>query len=192
MMLMPLFGVSINILSLFAFIMVLGIVVDDAIVIGGVLTPKLKAKVAVLTMLSAVPKRVATPATFGVLTTIAVFAPFTLSSGPEGTFFYNIAVVVILCLAFSLVESKLILPAHLAHTKFSPVKPNSWRARFNKRFFAFVNGPYKRSLAKAIEWRWAVLMMFVALLMLSMGLIGANYVRMVPNPKVPHDFQALK
>ena len=122
----------------------------------------------------------------------AVFAPFTLSSGPEGAFFYNIAVVVILCLVFSLIESKLILPAHLAHTKFSPVKQDSWRARFNKRFFAFVNGPYKRTVTKAIEWRWAVLMMFVAMFMLSLGLIGANYVRMVPNPKVPHDFPSVK
>lgn len=192
MMLMPLFGVSINILSLFAFIMVLGIVVDDAIVIGESAYTEIESKGGGVDNVIRGAKRVATPATFGVLTTIAVFAPFTLSSGPEGAFFYNIAVVVILCLAFSLVESKLILPAHLAHTKFSPVKQNSWRARFNKRFFAFVNGPYKRTVERAIEWRWAVLMMFVALLMLSMGLIGANYVRMVPNPKVPHDFPSVK
>ena len=192
MMLMPIFGVSINILSLFAFIMVLGIVVDDAIVIGESAYTEIESKGGGVDNVVRGAKRVATPATFGVLTTIAVFAPFTLSSGPEGEFFYNIAVVVILCLAFSLIESKLILPAHLAHTKFSPVKQDSWRARFNKGFFAFVNGPYKRTVIKAIEWRWAVLMMFIAMLMLSMGLIAANYVRMVPNPKVPHDFPSVK
>ena len=192
MMLMPVFGVSINILSLFAFIMVLGIVVDDAIVIGESAYTEIESKGGGVDNVVRGAKRVATPATFGVLTTIAVFAPFTLSSGPEGAFFYNIAVVVILCLAFSLVESKLILPAHLAHTKFSPVRQDSWRARFNRGFFAFVNGPYKRTVTIAIEWRWAVLMMFVAMLMLSMGLIGANYVRMVPNPKVPHDFPSVK
>jgi len=192
MMLMPVFGVSINILSLFAFIMVLGIVVDDAIVIGESAYTEIESKGGGVDNVVRGAKRVATPATFGVLTTIAVFAPFTLSSGPEGAFFYNIAVVVILCLVFSLIESKLILPAHLAHTKFSPVKQDSWRARFNKRFFAFVNGPYKRTVTKAIEWRWAVLMMFVAMFMLSLGLIGANYVRMVPNPKVPHDFPSVK
>ena len=192
MMLMPLFGVSINILSLFAFIMVLGIVVDDAIVIGESAYTEIESKGGGVDNVIRGAKRVATPATFGVLTTIAVFAPFTLSSGPEGAFFYNIAVVVILCLAFSLIESKLILPAHLAHTKFSPVRQNSWRARFNRNFFAFVNGPYKRTVEKAIEWRWAVLMIFIALLMLSMGLINANYVRMVPNPKVPHDFPSVK
>ncbi len=192
MMLMPIFGVSINILSLFAFIMVLGIVVDDAIVIGESAYTEIESKGGGIDNVVRGAKRVATPATFGVLTTIAVFAPFTLSSGPEGAFFYNIAVVVILCLAFSLIESKLILPAHLAHTKFSPVKKDSWRARFNRGFFAFVNGPYKRTVVKAIEWRWAVLMMFIAMLMLSMGLIAANYVRMVPNPKVPHDFPSVK
>ena len=192
MMLMPLFGVSINILSLFAFIMVLGIVVDDAIVIGESAYTEIESKGGGIDNVIRGAKRVATPATFGVLTTIAVFAPFTLSSGPEGAFFYNIAVVVILCLVFSLIESKLILPAHIAHTTFSEVKPNGWRSRFNKRFFAFVNGPYKRTVERAINWRWAVLMMFIALLMLSFGLINANYVRMVPNPKVPHDFPSVR
>ena len=192
MMLMPLFGVSINILSLFAFIMVLGIVVDDAIVIGESAYTEIESKGGGIDNVIRGAKRVATPATFGVLTTIAVFAPFTLSSGPEGAFFYNISVVVILCLLFSLVESKLILPAHIAHTKFSEVKSDSWRSRFNKRFFQFVNGPYKRTVERAIEWRWAVLMIFIALLMLSFGLINANYVRMVPNPKVPHDFPSVR
>lgn len=192
MMLMPLFGVSINILSLFAFIMVLGIVVDDAIVIGESAYTEIESKGGGIDNVIRGAKRVATPATFGVLTTIAVFAPFTLSSGPEGTFFYNISVVVILCLAFSLIESKLILPAHIAHTTFSPVKPTSWRSRFNKGFFNFVNGPYKRTVERAIEWRWAVLMIFIALLMVSFGLINANYVRMVPNPKVPHDFPSVR
>ena len=191
-MLMPVFGISINILSLFAFIMVLGIVVDDAIVIGESAYTEIESKGGGVDNVIRGAKRVATPATFGVLTTIAVFAPFTLSSGPEGAFFYNIAVVVILCLVFSLVESKLILPAHLAHTSFSPVKPDSWRSKFNKRFQSFINGPYKRTVEAAIKIRWVVFMLFIAMLMLSWGLISANYVRMVPNPKVPHDFPSVR
>ena len=191
-MMMPVFGVSINILSLFAFIMVLGIVVDDAIVIGESAYTEIESKGGGVDNVIRGAKRVATPATFGVLTTIAVFAPFTLSSGPEGAFFYNISVVVILCLVFSLIESKLILPAHLAHTKFSPIKENSWRARFNKRFFAMITGPYRKTVELAIEWRWAVLMFFVFMLFLTFGLIGANYVRMVPSPKVPHDFPSVR
>lgn len=190
-MMMPLFGISINILSLFAFIMVLGIVVDDAIVIGESAYTEIENKGGGTDNVIRGAKRVATPATFGVLTTIAVFAPFTLSSGPEGAFFYNIAVVVILCLIFSLIESKLILPAHLAHTRFSPVKPSSWRAKFNRGFQGFIHGPYRRLVNLALSWRWAVLMLFVAMLMLSLGLINANYVRMVPNPKVPHDFPSV-
>lgn len=191
-MMMPVFGVTINILSLFAFIMVLGIVVDDAIVIGESAYSEVEQSGGGVESVVRGAKRVATPATFGVLTTIAVFAPFVMSSGPEGIFFYNIAVVVILCLAFSLVESKLILPAHLAHTNFSPIDPNSWRARFNKRFFGFVNGTYKNFLEKCVEWRWLVLMVFVAMFLFSLGLIQANHVRMVPSPKVPHDFPDIR
>ena len=168
--------------------MVLGIVVDDAIVIGESAYSDIEKNGGGVESVVRGAKRVATPATFGVLTTIAVFAPFVMTSGPEGAFFYNISVVVILCLVFSLIESKLILPAHLAHTKFSPVDPNSWRARFNKRFFGFVNGTYKNALIKCTEWRWLVFMSFLALLLISFGLIQANYVRMVPTPKVPHDF----
>lgn len=190
-MLMPVFGVSVNILSLFAFIMVLGIVVDDAIVIGESAYSEIEQRGPGVENVIRGAKRVATPATFGVLTTIAVFAPFTLSSGPDGEFFYNIAIVVILCLAFSLIESKLILPAHIAHIKFSKVKPDGWRARFNARFNQFVHGPYRRTVEKAVQWRWAVLAGFVAMLMLSWGLVAGNHVRMIPQPKVPHDFPSI-
>jgi len=187
-MMMPMLGVSINILSLFAFIMVLGIVVDDAIVIGESAYTEIEKTGGGVENVIRGTRRVATPATFGVLTTIAVFAPFLASSGPQGAFFYNIAAVVVLCLIFSLIESKLILPAHLAHTKFSEVDPNSWRARFNKRFFNFVNVTYKNFLTKCVEWRWTVFSTFIAVLLISFGLIAANFVRVVPTPKVPHDF----
>ncbi|GGO65063.1 efflux RND transporter permease subunit [Bowmanella pacifica] len=192
MMMMPVFGITINILSLFAFIMVLGIVVDDAIVIGESAYTEIENKGPGVENVIRGAKRVATPATFGVLTTIAVFAPFVFSKGPEGTFFVIIAIMVILCLAFSLIESKLILPAHIAHIDFKPVKPDSWRDRFNKRFFGFVNGTYKNFVARCVEWRWLTLFSFIAILMVSWALISANHVRIVPTPKVPHDFPAVK
>ncbi|MBU2970396.1 efflux RND transporter permease subunit [Pseudoalteromonas sp. C2R02] len=191
-MMMPILGVSVNIISLFAFIMVLGIVVDDAIVIGESAYSEIEKSGGGVENVVKGAKKVATPATFGVLTTMAVFAPFTLSSGPESAFFYGIAVVVILCLAFSLIESKLILPAHLAHSTFTPIPENSWRAKFNKRFMGFVNGPYRRAITKAIEWRWLVLSAFVGLLIISFALISSNLVRTVPNPKVPHDFPSIQ
>lgn len=191
-MMMPILGVSINIVSLFAFIMVLGIVVDDAIVMGESAYTEIEKTGGGVDNVVRGVKKVATPATFGVLTTIAVFAPFIMSTGPERAFFYGISSVVILCLIFSLIESKLILPAHLAHTHFSPIKENSWRDRFNKRFFGFVYGPYKRFLVRCTHWRWSVLAFFIGLLVISAALVATSYVRMVPTPKVPHDFPSIE
>ncbi|MCG7536060.1 efflux RND transporter permease subunit [Pseudoalteromonas sp. OOF1S-7] len=191
-MLMPVFGISMNIVSLFAFIMVLGIVVDDAIVIGEAAYTEIERKGPGVNNVVIGAKRVATPATFGVLTTMAVFAPMVMSSGPEAAFFKSIAVVVMLCLAFSLIESKWILPAHIGHTKFSPMREGSWRAKFNKRFFAFVNGPYRNLVETCVQWRWTVLCGFVGMLILSVSLITSNQVRFVAMPKVPHDYPMVK
>nr|WP_136251990.1 efflux RND transporter permease subunit [Ningiella ruwaisensis] len=188
MMVMPFVGITINILSLFAFIMVLGIVVDDAIVIGESAYTEIESKGGGVHNVVVGAKRVATPATFGVLTTIAVFAPFAFASGPMGDFFINIAGVAILCLIFSLIESKLILPAHIAHSNFGPLKENGWRMRFNALYFGFINGPYKRFVTWCTNWRWPVFGAFFALILAAAGLIGGNYVRLVPEPKVPHDF----
>ncbi len=68
-------------------------------------------------------KKVAMPATFGVLTTIAAFTPMLMVSGPFGVIWKTIGLVVIVCLVFSLIESKLILPAHLVHMKLKPYNP---------------------------------------------------------------------
>ncbi|MBU3004933.1 efflux RND transporter permease subunit [Paraglaciecola arctica] len=190
-MMMPIFSVTLNVLSLFAFIMVLGIVVDDAIVIGESAYTEIEEKGGGVESVVRGAKKVATPATFGVLTTIAVFAPSLFASGPQASFFTNISVVVILCLVFSLIESKWILPAHLAHMKFTPIKESSWRARFNKNFFSFVNGPYRNFIVRCIEWRWLVLTTFLALLFISIGLIQGSYVRTVMTPKVAHDFPGI-
>jgi multidrug efflux pump subunit AcrB len=187
-MLMPLVGVSLNVVSLFAFIMVLGIVVDDAIVIGESAYTEIEKSGPGVESVVTGAKRVATPATFGVLTTIAVFAPFTLSTGPDSGNFVSIAAVAILCLIFSLIESKLILPSHLAHTHFSEIKPGSFRARFNHRFFGFINGPYRRFVTRCVEWRYAVLAVFIMLMLISVALLAANYVRVIPTPNVPHDY----
>ena len=191
-MLMPAIGVSINIVSLFAFIMVLGIVVDDAIVIGESAYTEIEKSGGGVDNVVRGVKRVATPATFGVLTTIAVFAPFLMSKGIESAFFFGIAAIVILCLIFSLIESKLILPSHLAHSTFKPLKKGGWRDRFNTRFFGFVNGPYKRFVAFCTYWRWTVFASFVGVLVVSLALVMGNYVRVIPSPKVPHDFPSIK
>ncbi len=191
LLLMPLLGVTINIVSLFAFIMVLGIVVDDAIVIGESVYTEIEKNGGGVVSVVRGSRKVATPATFGVLTTMAVFAPFTLSSGPESAFFFGIAVVSMLCLFFSLVESKLILPAHLAHTHFTPPNPNGWRAKFNNRFNHFVNVKYR----KVVEWctrnRWPVFASLIAFFIMSLALVTSNLVRVIPTPQVPHDFPSI-
>ncbi|MCF7514643.1 efflux RND transporter permease subunit [Pseudoalteromonas sp. L23] len=189
---MPALGISINIVSLFAFIMVLGIVVDDAIVIGESAYSEIERKGHSVKNVVIGAKRVATPATFGVLTTIAVFAPMLFSSGPESAFFKSISGVIILCLVFSLIESKWILPAHIAHTKIKPLRPNSRRAAFNKKFFAFVNGPYRRFIQRCVDWRWTVLLTFVAMLVFSFSLVTSNLVRFIPFPKVPEDYPKIE
>ncbi|AVV83598.1 acriflavin resistance protein [Shewanella putrefaciens] len=120
MLIMPLepFSMTINMLTLFAFILVLGIVVDDAIVIGESAYSEVERHGHSIDHVIRGAQKVAMPATFGVLTTIAAFIPMLLVSGPMGIIWKSIGMVVIMCLAFSLVESKFILPAHLAHMKF--------------------------------------------------------------------------
>ena len=123
--LLPLAGGSINLISLFGFILVLGIVVDDAIIIGESVqstTDKLGPGIDNVIIGA---KRVATPATFGVLTTVVTFIPLLLVPGTFGAMPEAIGIVVILCLLFSIIESKLILPAHLA--SMSPLAPHTER-----------------------------------------------------------------
>jgi multidrug efflux pump subunit AcrB len=191
-MLMPLLGITINVTSLFAFIMVLGIVVDDAIVIGESAYTEVEKKGPGVENVIRGAKRVATPATFGVLTTMAVFAPLMFSTGPESANFISIAGVVLLCLLFSLIESKLILPAHIAQIKFKPLPEKSWRNSFNQHFFGFVNGPYKRLVTRCVEWRWTVLFAFFGIFIISISLLTSGHIRTLFLPKIPHDFPAIK
>lgn len=191
LMLMNVFSVTINLMTLFGFIMVLGIVVDDAIVIGESAYTETEQKGAGIDNIIRGAKRVATPATFGVLTTIAVFVPMLFGSGPQGSQMGAMAAVVICCLVFSLVESKLILPAHLAHSKFKPVKPNGWREKFNRQFNNFIRGPYLNLVKYAVAWRWSTLTIFIGLLMVAISLISANHVRFVAAPPIPHDFPSI-
>ena len=112
--LLPLVGGSVNLLSLFGFILVLGIVVDDAIIIGESVQTTTDRDGHNMENVIMGAKRVAMPATFGVLTTIVAFVPLVLVPETFGALPAAIGSVVMLCLLFSLVESKLILPAHLA------------------------------------------------------------------------------
>ena len=115
--LMPVFGVTINLLSLFAFILVLGIVVDDAIVTGENIFTRLQKGEDPLQASIRGTQEIAVPVTFGILTTVVAFTPLLMIEGVRGQLFAQIPLIVIPVLLFSLVESKLILPAHLKHVR---------------------------------------------------------------------------
>ncbi len=185
-------NVTINVISLFAFILVLGIVVDDAIVMGESAHDEIEAHGHSADNVIRGVKRVAMPATFGVLTTIAVFLPFIFGEGPSSAFGKSIGFVVIFCLIFSLIESKLILPAHLVKMKvkqFNPKNPmDRIRAWIDKKLKNFIDNVYRPALEVCIEYRYTVLMFFIAIMLIVAGLFSGGLVRYVGQPKIPHDF----
>ncbi|QYJ98395.1 efflux RND transporter permease subunit [Shewanella alkalitolerans] len=195
MLLMPLepFSLSINMLTLFAFILVLGIVVDDAIVIGESAYTEIERHGHSLDNVIKGAHKVAMPATFGVLTTIAAFIPMLMVSGPMAIIWKSIGLVVILCLAFSLVESKLILPAHLAHLKPRRPSPNPnlfvrFKTALNNKVQHFIHHSYRSFIGRCIEHRYNVVATFVGVLILSVALVASGKVRWVFFPDIPSDF----
>ncbi len=195
--LMPLMGewsVSINLLSLFAFIMVLGIVVDDAIVIGESAYSEIQQNGHSSDNIIRGTMKVAMPATFGVLTTIAAFAPLLMIDATFAAFFRAIGLVVMFCLIFSLIESKWILPAHLAHMKYVPLTEENanFFERFQMRFKAgldnFIHHKYKPFLKKALIARYNTMATFIAIFLLSIGLIVGAFVKLEVFPSIPGDF----
>lgn len=191
-LLMPVFGVSINIISLFAFIMVLGLVVDDAIVVGESVHHESDKNGFSRQNVEAGVRKVAKPAIFGVLTTIAVFVPFLFGDGAQSNMFKGIATIVILCLVFSLLESKLILPAHLAHSRHNPPKVGGFKHRFNARLQAFTEHQLARAVGWSIARKWSMLLLFVCTLVVSAALLMFGHVRSIADPKVPIDQPEIK
>jgi len=189
---MEFINITINVISLFAFILVLGIVVDDAIVMGESAHEEIELHGHSTDNVIRGIKRVAMPATFGVLTTIAVFLPFLFGEGPSAAFGKAIGSVVILCLIFSLIESKLLLPAHLVKMKitaFNPKNPiDRVRAWVDRQLKSFIDNGYRPALVLFIEYRYGVLMFFISLMLISAGLFSGGFVRFIGQPKIPHDF----
>ncbi|TQV87675.1 efflux RND transporter permease subunit [Aliikangiella coralliicola] len=187
-------SVSINLLSLFAFIMVLGIVVDDAIVIGESIYTEIREYGHTTDNVIRGAHRVAMPATFGVLTTIAAFTPLLMIEANFAAFFRAIAIVVSACLVFSLIESKWILPAHLAHMKYSPIdKANAnffekFQASFRNWLENFIEFKYKPLLEKAVKGRYNTMAIFIATWFVALGLIMASLVKVEVFPNIPSDF----
>ncbi len=194
----PGLDMSVNVISAFGFLVVLGIVVDDAIVIGESIYTEKEARGdgdedAIATTVKGV-SRVVTPATFGVITTIAAFLPLTQVSGRLGNVFGQIATTVVFCLIFSLVESKLILPAHLAHLNVHKKPKNVVSKSFARLQKAVADGLawfiqkfYRPAIVRAIQWRYAVFAGFIAVFILVIGLFPAGQLRFVFFPNIYQD-----
>ena len=192
--LMPTLGVTINMISLFAFIVVLGIVVDDAIIVGENIYKQHEKGVEGYEGSASGTREVATPVVFGVLTTIAAFSPLLLVAGTMGKIMRVIPIIVIATLAFSLVESLFILPAHLSHVrhKTGTSRVGQWWNRlqgaFDDRLRWVVERAYKPSLDLGLRFRYATVAFAVATLLITMGVVGAGWVKFVFFPKVESDF----
>ena len=171
-MLMPELGITANIMSLFGFIIVLGIVVDDAIVTGEHIFSKLKAGEDPLEATVTGAKEIAVPVTFGILTTAVAFAPLAFQSGYMGSLAKQIPYVVIPVLIFSLIESKLVLPSHLKHLKINRkgkglVTMVQRRVRLGLDYI--IKRIYQPLLDLCVSWRYVTLALFVAL---GLGCLG--------------------
>ena len=170
---MPALGASINIISIFAFVLVLGIVVDDAIVVGENIHRYQERGDGDLRGAVEGAREIAKPVIFAVLTTVVAFIPMLNVPGIMGQSFGAIPLIVIPCLLFSLIESLGILPAHLAHGR-PRGPPNVWH-RFQRRFANglkwFVQAYYRPLLDVALRWRYATAASFLSLLLLTTGLL---------------------
>ena len=190
--LMPTFDVSANVISLFAFILVLGIVVDDAIIVGENIFRHQENHGEALRGSIEGAREIAKPVTFAVLTTVAAFMPLMFVPGMMGKIFRVIPLVVIPCLLFSLIESLGILPAHLAHMRERRTS-GPWH-RF-QQFFAnglktFVRTVYQPLLETALRWRYVTAAVGLSTLIVTGGMVLGGWTSFHFFPSIEADFMA--
>ncbi len=188
-MFLPQFGVSINMISLFAFILTLGIVVDDAIIVGENIFDYRQKGIPYLQAAIMGVKEMALPVTMAIMTTIAAFAPLLYVDGEMGKIMKTIPMVAIAVLLMSLVEALLILPAHLSGKKKrqsnGPITRMQKIIRSNLQ--KFIDGPFEKFLKVAVNWRYATLGIAVASLMIMVGFIAGGHISFKFFPEVEAD-----
>lgn len=184
---MPWFGITANVMSIFGFIIVVGIIVDDAIVTAENVYLKLRTGMDPLEAATVGTQEVALPVTFGALTTIVAFIPLMFFEGFYGSFTRQIPPIVTAVLVFSLIESKLCLPCHLKHVKVRRQHLN-WFERFQKRIAdgleAFVDKFYEPTLRFATHHRYTTLAVFFAVGMASFGYFSSGALGFVNMPSI--------
>lgn len=191
-MLMPGLDVTVNVLSLFAFILVLGIVVDDAIIVGENIYAKQEEHGEGLRGSIEGAQEIAIPVIFAVLTTVAAFMPLMFVPGMMGKMFRVIPLVVVPCLIFSLVESINILPAHLSHV---PKRRRPGPLRRVQQLVAnglklFIYRVYKPGLESALRWRYATAAVGGSALILTGGMVLGGWTNFHFFPNIEADFMA--
>ncbi len=176
---MAYFDLTLNLMSAFAFIVVLGIVVDDAIVTGESVYRHLRLGEEGADAAINGTNAVAVPVTFGVLTTMVAFAPLAFIDGRFGAIMAPVAAVVMCVLLFSLIESKLVLPAHLRHLRSTPGDDASrlakWQQSFANGFEEKIIRYYRPVLKVLTEHRYATLAGFVGVLTMMLALIVSGW-----------------
>ena len=196
LLVMPSVGLDINILTVFAFIMALGILVDDAIVTGeNIFTHQQLTPDDPLGAAIRGTQEVATPVVFGVLTTIAAFAPFALIEGDAQFMAKSMGGVMCVALFFSLIESKLVLPSHLAYGSGVGQEPRfrfskAWarvQGRINDRLEWFLASVYRPAVEHAVEWRYLTVAIAAAIFMITLGLVAGGRVKSVMMPSTEAD-----
>jgi len=195
--LMPYMGISVNMISLFAFILVLGIVVDDAIVTGENVYSRIQKGEHPSTAARKGTSEVGTIVVFGVLTTMVAFTPMLGLSGVSGKIWPNIPLVVIPTLAFSLLQSKFVLPAHLA--LLAPTDRNKkvnvlFRAqrRIADGLETFVEKVYQPGLRVCLRWRYVTVFAFVSVLVLTLAVVVTGFIQFKFMPDVEGDILSAK
>jgi multidrug efflux pump subunit AcrB len=194
--LVPSFGASLNMISMFAFIVVLGLVVDDAIVVGENIYYYRQQGLGRHEATVKGTTEVASPVILAILTTVFAFLPLAFVEGTMGKFMGVIPVIVIAVLAVSLVEGLLILPAHLSTIPASSINPDPdkkrnfllrFQDRFAEGFQKFIINVYKPSLIYALKHRALVLAVAVASLVLLAGFVGGGHIRFTFMPNIDSD-----
>ncbi|MBY5948352.1 efflux RND transporter permease subunit [Photobacterium rosenbergii] len=184
-------GLTINEMTTFGFIMALGIVVDDAVVVGESIYSTRRSEGDTLKSTIIGTHKVAAPTIFGVLTTVVAFVSIALVDGNMGQIYAQFGSVVAICLLLSLVESKLILPSHLAHVNTQRSEnPGIWsriqqKAEAGLDWFNF--RVYKRVITQALKLRYAVVLGFIALFILVIGMPFTGAVRVAFFPDIAGD-----
>lgn len=187
--------VSINVLSVFGFILVLGLLVDDAIVTAESAYSRLEKERQGLKSIVGGVQRVTTATVFGALTTVVAFGPSLFINEGFARVLSHIGPVVMLCVIFSLIETKLILPAHLRHVRVpdengaeKPGRIKRVQMKAARGMLTLANGPYRRALALAVNYRYTTLSIFLAGLILCLALIPSGILRVVFFPNIPSDY----